>query len=61
VDGNLVVCPHKIDLREDVTTRKLVGVIMNVTDGVAVGNGSGVQRSIVTTRTPTVALLGHDL
>jgi hypothetical protein len=35
--------------------------VMNVTGRVAVGNGSGVQRSVVTAGTPTVVLLGHDM
>jgi hypothetical protein len=40
----VVVCPHQIDLGEEATTRELVGIIMYVTDGIAVGDGSGVQR-----------------
>jgi hypothetical protein len=58
---NLVVNLHQADLREDTTTRELVEIIFNVTDGVAVGTGTGVQRSIVTARTPTVVLLRHDM
>jgi hypothetical protein len=34
---------------------------MVVTDGVAVGNSPVVEPSVVTTGTPTVALLGHDV
>jgi hypothetical protein len=30
-------------------------------DGIAVGNGPGVEISIVSTGTPTVVLLGHDM
>jgi hypothetical protein len=59
MDGNLVVYPYQIDLGE-ATTRELVGVIMYVKDGIAVGNGSGVQRSVVSTGTPTVVFLGHN-
>jgi hypothetical protein len=58
---NLVVSSHQVYLREDATTRELVGIIVNVTDGVAVGNGTGVQRSIVAAGTPTVVLLRHDV
>jgi hypothetical protein len=58
---NLVVRPHQIDLREDYTTRELVGIIVNVTDRVAVGNSTGVQGTIVTAGTPTVVLLWHDM
>jgi hypothetical protein len=45
IDGNLVVCPHKIDLGEEATTRELVRLIMYVTVGIVVGSGSGVQCS----------------
>jgi hypothetical protein len=58
---NLVVSPHQVDLREDAKTRELVGIIVNVTDGVAVGNGMGVQRSIVAAGTSTFVLLRHDV
>jgi hypothetical protein len=61
VDRNLIVCSDSIDLRENARTRELVGVIMYVSDGVAVGNGLGVQRSIVSAGTPTVVVLGHDV
>jgi hypothetical protein len=57
----LVVSPRQVDLREGVTTRELVGIIVNVTDGVAVGNGTGVQRSIVAAGIPTVVLFRHDM
>jgi hypothetical protein len=30
----------KIDFREDATTRKLMGIVMDMTDGVAVGDGT---------------------
>jgi hypothetical protein len=39
---NLVVCPHQIDLGEGATTREVMGVSVDVTDGISVGNGSGV-------------------
>jgi hypothetical protein len=61
IDRNLVVCSDWIDLRENARTRELVGVVMYVSDGVAVGNGSGVQRSIVSAGTPIVVLLGQDV
>jgi hypothetical protein len=54
--GNLVICPHKINLGEEATTREV-----DVTDGIAVGDGSGVKSSVVTAWTPTVVLLGHDM
>jgi hypothetical protein len=40
--GNFVVRSHQVDLGEDGTTKKLVGVVMDMTDGVAVGDGPGV-------------------
>jgi hypothetical protein len=58
--GNLVVCPNQIDLGEEATTREVIGVIVDVTDGISVGNGSGVKSSIGTAWTPTV-VLGHDM
>jgi hypothetical protein len=54
------LCSDYIDLRENARTRELVGVVMYVSEGVAVGNGSGVQHSTVSARTPTV-VLGHDV
>jgi hypothetical protein len=33
---------HEIDFGEDGTTREFVGIFMNMTDGVAIGNGMGV-------------------
>jgi hypothetical protein len=33
--GNLVVSPHQVDLREETTTGELVGIVMNMTDGVS--------------------------
>jgi hypothetical protein len=38
-----------------------MGVIVDVTYGISVGNGSGVKSSIVTAWAPTVVLLGHDM
>jgi hypothetical protein len=42
MDGVLVVGLHQVDLGENGTTEKLVGVIMDMQDGLAVGNGTGV-------------------
>jgi hypothetical protein len=55
--GNLVVCPHQIDLGVEGTTREVMGVIVDVTDG----NGSDVKSSTVTTWMSTVVLLGHNM
>jgi hypothetical protein len=37
MDGDLILSSHPVDLGEDGTTEKLVGVVMDMTDGVAVG------------------------
>jgi hypothetical protein len=57
----LVVSSHQVDFGEDGTTEKLVRVIMDMQDGVAVGNGRGVEGSVIATGTPPVALLGYDV
>jgi hypothetical protein len=61
MDGYLVVCPHQIELGEEATTRELVGVTVDVTDGIAVEDGSSIKSSIVTIWTTTGFLLGHDM
>jgi hypothetical protein len=40
--GNFIVSSRRVDFREDGTIEKLVGVFMDMTDGIAVGDGSGV-------------------
>jgi hypothetical protein len=42
MDGDLILSSHQVDLGEDGTTEKLVGVVIDITDGVTVGDGSGV-------------------
>jgi hypothetical protein len=61
MDGNLVIGSHQFKFKEDGTTEKLVGVIVDMADGVAVGNGTGGEGSAVATGTPSVVLLGHDM
>jgi hypothetical protein len=36
MDGDLIVSCHQVDLGEDGTIEKLLGIIMDMTDGVAV-------------------------
>jgi outer membrane lipoprotein SlyB len=57
--GDLVVRSHQIDFRKDGATGKLAGVVVDMVDGIAVGNGPGVQRSVVAAMTPTIVLLGY--
>jgi hypothetical protein len=61
MDGDFVVSSHQVDFGEDGITEKLVGVVMDMPDGVAVGNGTGVEGSVIATGTPPVILLGHDV
>jgi hypothetical protein len=56
MDGDLVVDSHQVDFGEDGATEKLVGVVVDMADGVEVGNGPGVQCSVVAAGTPTVVL-----
>jgi hypothetical protein len=42
MDGGLVVNSHQVDFGEDERTEKLVRVIVDMLDGVAVWNGTGV-------------------
>jgi hypothetical protein len=61
MDGYLVVGSHKVDFGEDGTSEMLVGVVMDMPDGVAVGNGTGVEGSVIATRAPHFVLLGNDV
>jgi hypothetical protein len=61
MDGYLVVGSHQVDFREDGTTEKLVGVVMDMPDRVAYGNGTGVEGSAIATGSPPVVLLGNDV
>jgi hypothetical protein len=42
MDGDFAVSSHQVDLGEEGTTEKLVGVVMDMTDGVVVEDGPGV-------------------
>jgi hypothetical protein len=59
VDRKSVICSNQSDLGEETATKKLMRVVMDVTDRIAVWNRTGVEHSIVSAETPTVALLGH--
>jgi hypothetical protein len=61
MDGDLVLSSHQVDFGEDGTTEKLVGVVMDMLDGVAVGNGTGIEGSVIATGTPPVVLFGYDV
>jgi hypothetical protein len=51
----------QVHLVEGETTEKLVGVIMNMMDGVVVGDGTGVFCSVVAACMTTVVFIGHDV
>jgi hypothetical protein len=55
MDRNLVVCSNQINLGEEAT------VVMDVTDRIAVWNGTSVERSVVSAGMPTVVLLRRDV
>jgi hypothetical protein len=61
MDGNLVVSYHQVDFGEDGRTENLVGVVMDMPDGLAVENGTGVEGSVIATGTPPVVLLENDV
>jgi hypothetical protein len=61
MEGYLVVGFQQIDFGEDGTTEKLVGVVMDMADGIAVGNDTGVEGSVIATGTPPVLFHGNDV
>jgi hypothetical protein len=56
--GDSVVCSHHVNLGEDETTEKLVGVVVDMADGVAVWDGPGVECPVVAAGASTVVFLG---
>jgi hypothetical protein len=60
MDMDLVVSSHQVDFGEDGTTEKLVGVIVDMPNVVAVGNGTGVEGFVIATGTPHY-VLGYDM
>jgi hypothetical protein len=42
MDGNLILGSHQVNFAENGTTEKLVGIIIDMADGIGVGNGTGV-------------------
>jgi hypothetical protein len=61
MDGNFVVRSHQVDFRKDGTAEKLVGVIVDMVDEVAVGNGAGIEGSMIAAGAPAFVFLGHDV
>jgi hypothetical protein len=58
---DLVVSPNEVNFGKDGTAGKVMVLILDVRDGVAVRNGAGVHSTEVSTRPPTVVLLGHEM
>jgi hypothetical protein len=56
----LVIGSQQFNFGENGTTEKLVGVIMDMADGVVVGNGTGVEGSVISTGMPPI-VLGNDV
>jgi hypothetical protein len=61
MDGDFVVSSHEFDFGEAGTTEKLVGVVIDMPGGVAVGNFTGAEGSIISTGTPHVVLFWNDV
>jgi hypothetical protein len=49
MEENLVVSSHQVDFGEHGTTETLVGVIVDILDGVTAGNSTGVSGSVIAT------------
>jgi hypothetical protein len=61
MDGDLIVGPHQVDFGEDATTGELVGIILDVPDGIAVWYGAGVEGAVIAAGSPAVVLLGDQV
>jgi hypothetical protein len=61
MNRNLVVRTNKVDFREKGAPREVVGIVMDMTNGVTVGDSTGDESPIVTTGMPTVVLLRNDV
>jgi hypothetical protein len=57
MDEDFIVCSHHMDLGEEGTTEKLLGVVMDMMDEAAVEDGPGADNSVVAAGTPNV---GHN-
>ena len=56
-----MVSPDEIYFGEDGASRKVMGIVVDVSDGVGIGDGSGVESMLVSTQKPPVVLLGHEM
>jgi hypothetical protein len=61
MEGDLVVHCHQVDLGEDGTPEKLVGVIVDMTDRVVVWDCPGIEYPVVAARATTVVFLGYNV
>jgi hypothetical protein len=61
MDVYFVVCSHRVDLGEDGTPKKLVGIILGMTDGVVEWDCPNVECLVVAARTLTFVFLGCDV
>jgi hypothetical protein len=56
-----VIRSYQEDFGKDGANRKVMGIVLNVPNGIAVGDRPGVESSVISTRPPTVIFLGHDM
>jgi hypothetical protein len=61
VDRDFVVGSHQANSGKGGTAEKLVGVVVDMADRVAVRDGSGVKRSVIAAWAKTVVFFGHDV
>jgi hypothetical protein len=61
MDRDLVIRCHQVNLGEDRTPEKLVGVIVDMTDWVALWDYPGIKYPVVAARPPTIVFLGYDV
>jgi len=59
VDGNLMVCPYKVNFGEGGAAGKIVRVVLYMWERVPVRDGASIERSVISTGSPTAVLLGH--
>jgi hypothetical protein len=56
-----MVRPQEVDFGESGAAKNVMGVVVDMPDGVAVGDGTSVERSVVTAWTPAVVLLLDEM
>ena len=57
----MVIRSYQVDFAKDGATRKMMGIVMNVPNGITIGDSAGVEGSVISTRPPTAVFLGHEI